>query len=328
MIALVTGAGGFLGQAIVNKLLQRGDEVRGIARQAYPKLESIGVNMVKGDIAKLEDVLRAMKGCDLVFHVASKTGVWGKYQDYYHCNVLGTDNIIKACQQLKIPHLVYTSTPSVTFDGHDENGIDESTPYTRNPLNHYCATKALAESRVLQANGAQLATVALRPHLIWGPGDPHLIPRVVTRARAGRLKLVGLQDKLVDTVFIDNAAQAHLDAADHLRVGAQCAGKAYFISNDEPITMADMLNKILAAAGETPLTKRIPAPLAYVVGAILEAVYTLLNKLEEPIMTRFVAKQLSTSHWFDISAAKKDLGYHPSISIDQGIKQLSDRDFS
>ena len=333
----VTGAGGFLGRAICERLIAVDIQVTGFARGDYPELTAIGVKMIQGDIADKSALILAMKECDLVFHVASKAGVWGSKDSYFSANVAGTDNIIDACQQLSIATLVYTSTPSVTFSGVDEINIDETTPYASQFLNHYGQSKAIAEQKVIAANGrdlmkkGQLATVALRPHLIWGPRDPHLVPRVIERAQKNKLKLVGMKDKKVDTLYIANAAYAHILAAlalvspriEKQEKYAQVAGKAYFISNDEPITMRDMLNRILACKGLSPVSKRVPASLAYGVGAPLEAGYRLLGKQNEPIMTRFVARQLSTHHYFDISAAKQDLGYEPLINLDDGMQLLS-----
>ncbi|WP_394133044.1 2-alkyl-3-oxoalkanoate reductase [Shewanella maritima] len=319
---LVTGAGGFLGKAICLRLLAAGIEVVGLARGQYPQLNQVGVDMRQGDISQLDDVVSAMQGCDAVFHVASKAGVWGSKQSYFSPNVDGAANIISACRQLNVGYLVYTSTPSVTFAGEDENGIDESAPYAANYLNHYGESKAIAEKKMLAANSDKLKVTALRPHLIWGPEDPHLVPRVIERAQAGRLKLVGKQDKLVDTIYVDNAAYAHILAALELTVAGKCAGNAYFLSNDQPITMAKMLNLILACKQLAPVTKRVPAAVAYAAGATLERVYGWLGKQQEPIMTRFVAKQLSTSHYFDISAAKRDFGYQALVSIDEGMQRL------
>jgi nucleoside-diphosphate-sugar epimerase len=325
----VTGAGGFLGQAIC-KLLRSADiKVTGFARGDYPELSQLGVTMIKGDISDFECIKAAMSTCDLVFHVAAKAGVWGSETEYVKANVNGTINVINACRELSISKLVYTSTPSVTFAGIDETGNDESQPYADNFLNYYAKTKAQAEQLVLAAaqtsaeKSSSLKTVALRPHLIWGPNDPHLVPRVLARAKAGKLKLVGKQDKLVDTIYIDNAAYAHILAAIALNDNDdKCNGKAYYISNDEPITMADMLNKILNSANLPAVNKRVPSGVAYFAGATLECLYKLLNKKQEPLMTRFVARQLSTSHYFNISAAKRDFAYQPLVSIEQGMKRL------
>ncbi|MBU2892989.1 NAD-dependent epimerase/dehydratase family protein [Colwellia sp. D2M02] len=330
--AFVTGAGGFLGRKICHFLVAAGINVTGFARGKYPGLEQAGVNMVQGDISDLKALSQAMKGCDVVFHVAAKAGVWGSKQAYFSANVEGAKNIIESCHQHNIANLVYTSTPSVTFAGVDEAGVDESQPYAGSYLNYYAQSKALAEQLVLAssaittadtANTTALKTVALRPHLIWGPNDPHLVPRVLDRAAAGRLKLVGKKDKLVDTIYVDNAAYAHILAALELtQAKPRCLGKAYYISNDEPITMAIMLNKILACRNLPPVSQRVPSSVAYVVGAMLEWLYLALGKKQEPVMTRFVAKQLSTAHYFDISAAKKELNYQPLFSIEQGMDRL------
>lgn len=346
--AFVTGAGGFLGKAICLRLLAAGIKVTGFARGHYPELEALGVVMLQGDLVNKDLLQQAMQGCDIVFHVASKAGVWGDRDSYFCPNVKGAANVIAACKALKIDKLVYTSTPSVTFAGQDESGIDESTPYATRFLNHYAHSKAIAEKMMLDANQVgdmplenpdvtqvssqvttqatapyALKTVALRPHLIWGPGDPHLVPRVLSRGRLGKLKLVGREDKLVDTIYIDNAAYAHVLAALELcQAKPKCQGKAYFLSNDEPITMAEMINLILACDALPPVTKHVPQSVAYVVGAVLESVHYLLKKQEEPMMTRFVARQLSCSHYFDISAAKRDLGYRALVSINQGMARL------
>ncbi len=322
--ALVTGGNGFLGMAIIRRLLDHGDHVCSFHRRECEPLEQLGVDTRLGDLSDKESVTNVVEGCDIVFHVAARAGVWGRYDDYYQSNVIGTKNIIDACRTYKISRLVYTSTPSVVFDGHDEDNINESLPYPAKTYNAYQKTKAIAEQMVLAANGKDLATVAIRPHLIWGPNDPHLVPRIIERARAGKLKLVGNRENKVDSTYIDNAAQAHIQAAERLTIGGNYAGKAYFISNGEPMTMKDLINRILKAAQLPPVTKSVPGPVAYAAGAFLEFVYGLLRIEREPIMTRFVARQLSTSHWFDLSAAKQDLGYHPQVTIDEGMQRLEE----
>jgi len=324
MKALVTGGGGFLGFAIVQKLRERGDEVRSFSRGAYPAFADLGVEAVQGSLDDQAAVREAVAGCDIVFHVAAKAGVWGSADSYHRTNVLGTENVLRACAAEGIQRLVYTSTPSVTFGGTDQEGVDETEPYPDRYLNHYARTKAMAERRVLGSNSDELATVALRPHLIWGPGDPHLVPRLLDRARSGRLRLLGHRPNRVDSVYVDNAADAHLLAADRLEPGSGVAGKAYFITQGEPLPLAELLNRILAAGGLPPVERRIPAEFAYVLGAVLEGVYGLFGAENEPPMTRFVARQLSTAHWFDISAARRDLGYAPAISLDEGMERLAE----
>ncbi len=323
MKALVTGGGGFLGGAIVRMLLDKGDTVRSFSRSSYAELDALGVETVRGDLADSEAVSRAAEGCDTVFHVAAKAGVWGAYDDYYKANVAGTENIIQACGTHGIPKLVYTSTPSVTFKG-SEDGVDESEPYAENFLCHYAATKTVAEKAVLAANSDELATVALRPHLIWGPGDTNLVPRIISRAKSGKLFIIGDGSNKVDSTYIDNAAEAHVLASSALEPGAPCAGKAYFITNGEPLTMRDLLNKILAAAELPKANRSIPPRAAYAIGAVMEAVFGIIGIKQEPKITRFVARQLSTAHWYDISAAKRDFGYEPRVSIDEGMKRLAE----
>ena len=322
MKALVTGAGGFLGGAIATKLRARGDEVKSFSRGNYAELESLGIEHIQGDLADTKAVSEAVRGLDVVFHVGAKAGVWGRYADYFAANVTGTENVITACRREGVGKLVYTSTPSVVFGARDLEGVDESVPYASSYDTAYPETKAIAERKVLESNGPELATVALRPHLIWGPGDNHLVPRIVARGRAGKLRKIGRRPCLVDSVYIDNAADAHILAADKVTFGVACAGKPYFISNDEPMPVFDLINKILAAAGVPPVTRSIPVPLAVMAGWMMETVYRLLAITEEPPMTRFVARQLATSHWFDISAARRDLGYVPSVPIDEGLDRL------
>lgn len=322
MKVLVTGGSGFLGGVIVRMLRERGDEVRSFSRGEHPSLAALGVEQIRGGLDDKNAVIAAAKGCDLVFHVAAKAGVWGSYHDFYQTNVVGTQNVVAACRQNGISKLVYTSSPSVVFDGNDVEGGNETLPYPPRHEAHYPATKALAEQLVLAANSPDLAVVSLRPHLIWGPGDNHLVPRIIARGRAGKLRRIGTRPNLVDTVYVDNAARAHLLAAAQLSAGSIVAGKSYFISNDEPLPLWEMVNSILATADLPPVTRTISPKLAYTVGCLCEAAWSILKLGGEPPMTRFVAHELSTAHWFDISAARHDFGYHPVISIDEGLQRL------
>jgi nucleoside-diphosphate-sugar epimerase len=322
MRALVTGGGGFLGSALCRALVARGRHVRSFARGDYPELAATRIDCVRGDIGDAPAVTAAAEGCDVIFHVAAKAGVWGRREEYHRANVLGTQNVLNACRVHRITRLIYTSSPSVVYDGRDECGIDESAKYPSRYLAHYPRTKAAAEREVLAANGPALATVSLRPHLIWGPGDPHLLPRLIAKARAGKLRRVGDGKNVVDTTYVDNAVAAHLAALERLAPGAPCAGKAYFIANDEPLPMWDLINRMLACADLPPVTKSISSRLAYAAGAILEAAYALSGRKDEPPMTRFVARQLATSHWYDLSAAKRDLGYAPPVTVEEGLRRL------
>jgi nucleoside-diphosphate-sugar epimerase len=318
--ALVTGGGGFLGGAIVRLLQLRGEDVRSFSRSVYAELETLGVEQIQGDISDQHAVEQAVKGMDLVFHVAAKPGIWGDYSEYYQTNVIGTGNVISACLKHRVARLVYTSSPSVVFNGTDMEGIDESAPYPARFHAHYPETKALAEQMVVKSAGDGLASIILRPHLIWGPRDKHFVPRIIERAK--RLVKVGDGRNLVDTIYIDNAAEAHLMAADRLESNPELSGKIYFISQDEPMPAWDIINGILKAAGLEPIRRSIPHKMAWVIGAMLECVYKTFKLKGEPQMTRFLADELATAHWFDISAAKKDLGYAPRVSTEEGLRRL------
>jgi nucleoside-diphosphate-sugar epimerase len=320
--ALVTGGGGFVGLAIVQKLLSEGVTAVVAGRHRYPAVLRLGVESKVGDIRDGQFLASAARGCDAVFHVAAKAGIWGRRQDYFATNLTGTAKVVQACLANDIGILVYTSTPSVVFANHDLAGVDEQTPYAKHFLCSYAHSKALAEALVLKANSQNLQTVALRPHLVWGPGDANLIPRLVARGRKGLLQQVGAGQNLVDIAYIDNVADAHWLAAVNLATSATAAGKAYFISQGEPVKLWAWINGLFAELGIPPVTKQVSFGKAYVAGALLEGVYKLLGLHTEPLMTRFLAQQLAKSHWFSMEAARRDLGYEPQVSTAEGMRRL------
>ena len=321
-LALVTGGGGFLGGAIARRLLAGGWGVRSYARGAYPQLASLGVEVVRGDIADEAALGAAARGCDAVFHVAAKVGLWGTYEEYYAANVAGTRSVLRACRSHGVSRLVFTGSPSVVFDGSDVDGWDESASYPLEFDSHYSRTKAVSEEMVLSANGPDLATISLRPHLIWGPGENHIVSRIVARGRAGTLRRIGSLNKLVDTTYIDDAAEAHWLALERLEPGAPISGKAYFISQGDPRPIWEIVDAILRAAGAPPVSKRVSPQAAYTAAFILEGVHRLFRFAGEPRLTRFLVSQLATAHWFDIGAARRDLGYAPKTTIEEGLKRL------
>ena len=322
MRILVTGGGGFLGQALVRGFLARGHDVRALNRSRYPSLEQLGVECRRGDLADAEAVRSACRDCEAVVHIGAKAGAGLYWPDFDRANLSGTRNVLAACRAEAVGLLVYTSSPSVVHAGGDIEGGDESLPYPSHFPAPYPATKAEAERLVLAANGSALTTVALRPHLIWGPGDNHLLPRLVQRNRAGRLRLPA-PDKLIDTVYIDNAAEAHLLALDDLAGSARSGGKAYFISNGEPLPVAEIMRRLLEAVGETPRIRGVPPGLARAAAAVVEPVWRGLRLKSDPPISRFMVEQLSTAHWFDLGAAARDLGYLPRVSIDEGLRRLA-----
>jgi len=322
--ALVTGAGGFLGLYVVEQLVERGDRVRGLCRGSYPQLDALRVEMVRADLRDRAAVIAACRGMDVVFHVGGVAGIGGPWKDFYEVNTLGTQHVVEGCLTHGVGRLVYTSSPSVTFDGRSQEGTDESAPYPRRWHCPYARSKALAEQHVLASNGSGgLLSCALRPHLIWGPRDRHLIPQLLARAREGRLCRIGDGRNLIDTVYVENAASAHLLAADALKPGSPVAGRAYFISQGEPVNCWAWIDELLALAGLPPVRKSLSLRAAQIIGAAYEAVYGLLRLRDEPPLSRFLAAQLATSHYFNISRAREDFGYQPKISMAEGMRRLA-----
>lgn len=319
---LVTGGGGFLGKVIVRKLVQKKVNVTSFSRQRYPELEKMGVAQIQGDLCNKTDVMKAFKDMDTIFHVAAKPGIWGAFQGYYSVNVTGTHHVIEACLANGVERLIHTSSPSVIFDASDMENLDESVPYPESYLAPYPETKAMAEKLVIKAGQKGLAVIILRPHLIWGPEDNHLVPEILRRAH--RLKIIGPTDDLVDTIYVDNAADAHILAGERLSAAPSLSGNIYFISQDAPVSKWKMANDFLDAAGLPPLKGRISSRTAYLAGWVFEWIYKTLGIETDPPMTRFAAKELATSHWFDISRAKNDLGYAPAISTQEGLRRLKE----
>ncbi len=324
MHVLVTGGGGFLGRYIVEQLIVRGDTVNTIGRGTYPELEKLGANCFQGDLQNIEDVKKAAADVELVFHVAALLGIWGKYNDFYGVNVKGTLNIISACKILKIPRLVYTSSPSVIFAMEDLEGVNESQPYPEKYSAYYPQTKAIAEQAVLEANSDQLSTCSLRPHAIWGPRDNLILPMLVKRTKAKQLTQVGDGKNIVDFCYVENAAHAHVLAADALSSNSAVAGNAYFISDDNPIIMWKWIEEIMTRIN-IPLEKKyISESKAMFLAGILEKVHRCLPFLGEPRITRFVMCNFAKSHYFDISNAKSDFAYQPIVKHNEGMVRTAE----
>ena len=324
MNILVTGANGFLGRYIVRQLVARGNNVRAMVRRPDDELQSLGVEVTLADIRERQKVVAACEGMDAVIHVAAIANMWGKWETFYEVNTQGTQHVIEGCVEHGVTRLVCTSSPSVTFAGEAQENTDETAPYPARWLAHYPHSKALAEQKVLSANGQSgLLTCALRPHLIWGPGDTQLLPRLLEKARAGRLAQVGDNTNLIDTVYVENAAAAHLLALDRLVPDSPVPGSAYFITQGEPILLWDWVNQLLALANLPPVKKQISLKTAYRVGWTLEQVWKLLRKQSEPPMTRFVALQLGLPHYFDLSKARRELNYGPEINTAEGLELLA-----
>lgn len=313
----MTGGGGFLGKKIVEKLIAQGHSVRTFSRGRYPELEAAGAEHVQGTIEDLSALETACAGIDSVIHTAARAGVWGRYEEYYSANVTGTENVISACLRTGVDRLIHTSTPSVILNGENLEGVDESFPYPETFHSHYSKTKALAEKAVSEAAGKGLKTIILRPHIIWGPGDSHLVPRVLERG--DRFVQIGDGRNRVDTIYVDNAADAHILAMEKLETNPELAGNIYFICQNEPILLWEMINRILTWAGIGPVKRSVSHRTAYLAATLVESVYRLFKVKKEPLLTRYIVSELSTSHWFDTGAAERDLGFIPAISMRDGM---------
>ncbi|MCX7047842.1 MAG: NAD-dependent epimerase/dehydratase family protein [Candidatus Sumerlaeota bacterium] len=329
MRVLVTGGGGFLGRYIVENLVTRGIQVCSLSRRRHPELDALGVETVQADLRDAKAIAGACKGCDAVFHAAALAGVWGSREAFYEINVDGTANVLRGCQTHGVRYLIYTSSPSVVWRSGDLINADESLSYPARFNCLYPETKAAAERMILAANGSQgMMTVSLRPHLIWGPRDTQLIPRILERARAGRLIRVGAGKNLVDIVYVENAADAHLLALDRLMGGGKgldgspVAGQAFFISQGEPVNLWNWINDLLERLELPKVHRAIPYRAAWLLGAAIELFYSAFRIYREPLMTRFVAHQLGASHYFNISRARHALGYAPRVSTEEGLARL------
>jgi len=321
---LVTGGGGFLGSSVCRQLSALGHEVIAFQRSPATHLESHGVHCVSGDINNSKLLRAASKGCDAIIHTAGKAGIWGDPAEYNRVNIDGTANVIRACRKNGVRFLVHTSSPSIVHTGGDVGGADESIPIAENIQAPYPASKAVAERMVTAANSPELKTTALRPHLIWGPGDPHILPRLAAKAKSGTIALPG-PDKIIDTIFVENAALAHVKALEELAGQARCAGKAYFVTNNEPMPQGEIITKMLEAIGIKVRIKAVPAGLAKTAGTLCEMTWRAFGLKSEPPVTRFSVEQLATAHWFDTRAATRDFGYLPTISIEEGLRRLREQ---
>ena len=313
MRILVTGGQGFLGGALTRALCAvPGYKVTATARRAAPDLVELGAKILPIDLRDREATIAATADQDIIFHTAARAGVWGAFDDYFAINVAATGHLLEGARQNGVSRFVYTSSPSVTFPGHSEIDVDESAPYSKAPLNAYCMTKIQAERAVLALDSPRMRTMALRPHLIYGPGDPHLLPRVFEAAAKRRLIRVGDGSNRVDITHISDAVASHLAVLDHLE-DEEAWGRPYFITSGQPILLWDWLSEVVAWKGLPPVRRSLPLRVAAGLGSTLEFVFRLLRLNGEPRMTRFSALQLGCAHTYNIDAARNLLGYQPKV---------------
>lgn len=323
MSVLVTGAGSALLGLVVRSLAARGESVRVLQRRRVEGLDEVGVVQYLGDIRDVDAVRAAVDGCDAVIHGAALVGVVGGYDEFASVNIDGTRNVIDAALASGVRRVVHISTPSVAHLGDSLVGEPAGVARTgRRHGEHYSETKAHGELLALAAAGSSFGVVALRPHLVWGPGDRQLVGRIIDRARSGRLPLIGGGTALVDTTYLDNAADAIIAGLDAVEPTSVVSGRAYVVANGEPRPIRDLLVGICRAAGLDPRPVNVaPAP-ARVVGGVVERVWPRVRSSEPPL-TRFVVDQLATAHWFDLRATHADLDWRPRIGLDEGLARLA-----
>ena len=318
----MTGTGSLLLGGVASELLRRGDEVVCLQRRPAAFMGHQNAHEVLADICNTDAVALAAKGCDAIIHGAARVGVVGSQKEFYDTNVLGTENILRAAEQQSISRLVFVSTPSVAHTGASLVGAPAGQAEIGRSRSYYAESKAIAERTVLNARNSQLAVVAIRPHLVWGPGDTQLVGRIVERAKSGRLAVVGTGNALVDSTYIDNAISAHIAALDALHIGSACDGKAYVVSNGEPRTVNELMRSMCESAGVPFEPRHLSLTLGIRLGSLVERLWPLMQSSEPPI-TRFIAEQLGTAHWFDQRVVHNDLKWAPSVTLDEGFKQLT-----
>lgn len=320
MKILLSGATSLIGRHVVAQLLQRGDSVTVVQRGASGLA---GVEELRCDLSAPDEpaaLTECMQGKDAVVHLAAKVSVSGRWEIFEATNVQGTRRMIQAAQRAGVPGFVHVSSPSVAHAGKSLVGVQAGKADPENVRGHYARSKALGEQIALAANSEAMRVVSLRPHLVWGPGDTQLTQRIIDRARAGRLVLVGSGLAFIDTTYIDNAASAIVAGIDNIE---RAAGRALVISNGQPRTVSEIIGRILQAAGLPSDLRRVPGSVATTAGSAIEYVWQKLDRQDDPPMTRFLAEQLATAHWFDQRETQQLLNWQPAIGLEEGFTSLA-----
>lgn len=320
MRALVTGATGFLGGALARRLHGMGWDVSALGRNSVKlnQLNDDGIRAVYVDISKPDQVNASFFNVDLVFHCAALPSPWGGFEKFYQANVIGTRNIVQACMDGNVKRLVYVSTPSIYFDYTSRIGVKENDPLPE-PISHYARTKLLAEEEVDKGFAQGLAVVSIRPRALFGEGDTVIFPRLLARLKSGRLPILGAGENIVDLTYIQNVVDALLLCAES---PANTFGKKYNISNGEPVRIWELINHICVELGFPKPSRKISLQTAQLAGGALELLYTLIPYSPEPPLTRLSVSMMANSTTLDISAAKKELGYQPKISVEEGVQRF------
>lgn len=317
MRLLVTGGTGFLGLHLTRALLARSADVYIMGRR-FSHCQAVlaaGATPVPVDLRDRQAVVAACAGMDAVLHVGALSAPWGRRADFFATNVDGTQHIVTGCQRHNVGRLIYVSSPSVAFDGRDQHAATEAAPYPRRFSSVYSLTKKLGEDQVNRAAACGLATVVLRPKAIFGPGDTALLPRLVAAARQERLPQIGTGHNLVDLTYVENVVHALLLALDAPRA----VGRTYTITNNEHVALWEVIRTVLRRFGLSTTLRQVPLPAALLAARLMEARAALTGR--EPLLTRYSATILARTQTYNISAARRDLGYQPLVSVAEGIER-------
>lgn len=311
---LVTGASGVLGSGVAQALVNAGAQVTVLQRS--PSGLS-GVHEIRGSVTNVDDVATAVDGVDSVIHIAAKVSVSGPLAEYEHVNVEGTRLLLAAAQRAGVQRWIQISSPSVAHSGDSIIGAGAEPADPSTARGHYAATKAAGELLALDADAPYFKVLVLRPHLMWGPGDTQLTERIIERARQNRLPLLDGGTALVDTLFTVNAVEAIVAG---LKAVDRVHGEALVLTNGEPRPIGEMIRRIAVAGGAQEPTLNLPAGLAKAAGSIIERLWDAEKRGDEPPLTRFLAEQMSTAHWFDQRRTREVLQWQPRISLDEGFE--------
>lgn len=316
MRVLVTGATSAIGRGVAQALLARGDDVRVLQRSA----SGLGVKEFRADLTDADAVRAAVSGVDRVVHLAAKVGITGSYAEFERVNVTGTQTLLRCAREAGVGGFVHVSSPSVAHAGTSLVGAGADPADATATRGHYARTKARAENWALGMSSPEFPVLVIRPHLMWGPGDTQLVGRIVERAKARQLMLIGDGAALIDTTYLTNAVDALVAAVD--RVPAN-PGEVLVVSNGEPRPVVELVTGICRAAGVPPPTRSVPRGLALAAGALVDRAWSFARRTDEPPLTRFLAEQLSTAHWFDQRHTREVLGWEPRVSIADGFELLA-----
>lgn len=321
---MVTGGSGFIGSAIVSAYVEAGRPVRVVDRHPRATCESVDFEAL--DLTNFEGVELACRGVETVVHCASLVQTRNNARDeVWATNFGGTRNVIDACRRQEVVRLIYVSSASVVYDGSDIRAGDESLPYATSAPSAYVESKIAAEKAVLAfAEEGSTRACALRPHLVFGPGDNRLIPNLL--ARRGRMREIGNRSFLSDFLYIDNFVDAVLAADARMAKAPSISGEAFFITNGEPLAFFEFVERVLAAADQPSIVGRVPARVAYAAAAFVELYYLLSSRefIPEDGVSRFAVRYLTTHHYFSSRKAERMLNWSPRVSIEVGIERTGE----